>query len=251
MEEEEDKEGANPVGSVEDSVESNGGKGIVITCNKGGGQTEENNGVGNKEVEDGGVVNGCGTIIGEQVIENGQDEAGLAELELVDKQEAGEEVAGREEETPTEEAMEVDKLEEDKVEDKEVRESGLDGEGVEDVAESAGEEVVVEEEEHLLSISSDGCREHTASTGSNGRQNYPTRFRSEHKISEDSVDSLLSDHAYFLHIRVSPRSLAAYTYEPLNRPVGVDIPSKFPFISRQSSVHQVKTTFCFAIAKKR
>ncbi len=40
MEEEEDKEGANPVGSVEDSVESNGGKGIVITCNKGGGQTE-------------------------------------------------------------------------------------------------------------------------------------------------------------------------------------------------------------------
>lgn len=100
-----------------------------------------------------------------------------------------------------------------------------------------------EDEEHLLSASSDTGE---ASDG------LVARVPSSHKISECSVDSLLADRAYFLHIRVSSKSCASYAYIPLNRPVGIDIPAKNPFLpSRQSSIHQVKTAFCFAVAQKR
>ena len=77
------------------------------------------------------------------------------------------------------------------------------------------------------------------------------KLTSSHHDSEISIDSLFSDHAYFLHVRVSHKSCAAYAYTPLNRPVGIDIPYNSFLSSKNNLVQQVKTVFCFAIAERR
>ena len=107
------------------------------------------------------------------------------------------------------------------------------------------------EEEEKVADRGHLCEEHLFSSASESVVSEGLHLPSSHKISESSVDSLLSDHAYFMHVCVSSRSVASYTYIPINRAVGVDIPSNDPFLTKQSSVHQVKTAFCFAVAQKR
>lgn len=122
------------------------------------------------------------------------------------------------------------------------------------VSKKGGEAVEVkkrsreEEEEHILSPGNDMCDMLVMAESSSEN----LRITTSHQNSECSVDSLLSDRAYFLHLRVSHKSCAAYTYTPLNRPVGIDIPSNSTFFtSKKSFIQQVRTVFCFAIAERR
>ena len=84
-----------------------------------------------------------------------------------------------------------------------------------------------------------------------------------------SLDALLADSPYFLHVWVSPKSHHAYTYTPINNSVGIDIPrSRSKENSRDAIltagdlakksrslsppvVHHVRNRFCFAVIDKR
>ena len=89
---------------------------------------------------------------------------------------------------------------------------------------------------------------------------------SESSDSVTSLDALLADSPYFLHLCVTPKSLHSYTYTPINSTVGIDIPrSKSMEVrdtlavedvkkSRSLSppvVHHVRNKFCFAVIDKR
>ena len=89
---------------------------------------------------------------------------------------------------------------------------------------------------------------------------------SESSDSVTSLDALLADSPYFLHLCVTPKSLHSYTYTPINSTVGIDIPrSKSVEVrdtlavedvkkSRSLSppvVHHVRNKFCFAVIDKR
>jgi hypothetical protein len=89
---------------------------------------------------------------------------------------------------------------------------------------------------------------------------------SESSDSVTSLDALLADSPYFLHLCVTPKSLHSYTYTPINSSVGIDIPrSKSMEVrdalavedvkkSRSLSppvVHHVRNKFCFAVIDKR
>ena len=69
---------------------------------------------------------------------------------------------------------------------------------------------------------------------------------SEGAESNTSHDSLLSDRPNFLHIRVSPNSEHVYTYMPLARIGGIDIPVGGEEQRKRltSPVQHVKHTFC-------
>lgn len=89
---------------------------------------------------------------------------------------------------------------------------------------------------------------------------------SESSESVVSLDALLADSPYFLHIYVNPKSLHAHTYTPVNSSVGIDIPrsrsseDKNALIGDHTKktrslsppvVHHVRNQFCFAIVDKR
>ena len=89
---------------------------------------------------------------------------------------------------------------------------------------------------------------------------------SESSDSVTSLDALLADSPYFLHLCVSPKSLHSYTYTPINMSVGIDIPRSKSMESRDALtvdhvkksrslsppvVHHVRNKFCFAVIDKR
>ena len=89
---------------------------------------------------------------------------------------------------------------------------------------------------------------------------------SESSDSVTSLDALLADSPYFLHLCVSPKSLHSYTYTPLNSSVGIDIPRSKSMEGRDALtvedikksrslsppvVHHVRNKFCFAVIDKR
>ena len=89
---------------------------------------------------------------------------------------------------------------------------------------------------------------------------------SESSESVTSLDALLADSPYFLHMCVSPKSLHSYTYTPINSSVGIDIPRSksmevrdtltVEHVKKSKSlsppvVHHVRNKFCFAVIDKR
>ena len=90
---------------------------------------------------------------------------------------------------------------------------------------------------------------------------------SESSDSVTSLDALLADSPYFLHVCVSSKSLHTYTYTPINSSVGIDIPRtksammegdvmgsdhiKKPRSLSPPVVHHVKNKFCFAVIDKK
>lgn len=89
---------------------------------------------------------------------------------------------------------------------------------------------------------------------------------SESSESVTSLDALLADSPYFLHIYVSPKSLHTYTYTPINSSVGIDIPRSKSGEDRDALirdhikksrslsppvVRHVRNQFCFAVIDKR
>ena len=99
--------------------------------------------------------------------------------------------------------------------------------------------------------------------------NSQTQLSSHPSESSDSVtslDALLADSPYFLHLCVSPKSLHSYTYTPINSTVGIDIPRSKSMEVRETLavenvkksrslsppvVHHVRNRFCFAVIDKR
>ena len=96
-----------------------------------------------------------------------------------------------------------------------------------------------------------------------------TQISSQNSESSDSVtslDALLADSPYFLHLYVNPKSLHTYTYTPINNAVGIDIPRTKAKLDRDTItgdhmkksrslsppiIHHVKNRFCFAVIDKR
>ena len=89
---------------------------------------------------------------------------------------------------------------------------------------------------------------------------------SESSDSVTSLDALLADSPYFLHLCVTPKSLHSYTYTPINSSVGIDIPRSKSMEGREALtvenvkksrslsppvVHHVRNKFCFAVIDKR
>lgn len=97
----------------------------------------------------------------------------------------------------------------------------------------------------------------------------PHQHSSQNSMSSDSVsslDALLADSPYFLHVYVNPKSPNSYTYTPINSTVGIDIPRSRTRVDRDTFigdhlkksrslsppvVQHVKNQFCFAVIDKR
>ena len=96
--------------------------------------------------------------------------------------------------------------------------------------------------------STDNLLAQLALAGSDEHQ--PERSHTDSAESSDSMDSKLSDQAIFLHLYVSPKSGSVFTYTPINKSVGIDIPNEQKQRG-ESSIQHVKNHFCFAVAEKR
>ena len=168
----------------------------------------------------------------EQQEEQQKEDQQLHERQQEEKQRL-EQLQQKQEEEEKQQLLELHQGEE--LEKEEDGDGGDEEEGV--ASEEKEEEVRPGSEMHNV-LMSESSNENMCRTSSNPN-------------SESSVDSLLADKSYFLHVRVSHKSCAAYTYTPLNRPVGIDIPSRTFYTSQRSFVQQVRTVFCFTIAEQR